>query len=85
MDQTQLGQDADGNYWLRAETWLRPFLTGVSDFLVGHNHANASSVVDKYLSDLKQKNLLDDDTTLVLSITPEAVAHATTGTKHATN
>ena len=71
QDQVQFGKDANEEYWSRAEIWLPQLLTKLATYLA---ETDLSTIIYKFLNNLKEKNTLDDDTTVAMLVTP-AAAH----------
>lgn len=78
LDQAQVGKYRDGSVWTRAEDPVLRFYTALAEyFQESHEFTGASlkSAMNRYLDELRSKGLLDDDASLGLILTPDAVAY----------
>jgi PPM family protein phosphatase len=76
-DQAAIGTDADGRVWISAEESIRLFFTHLKKFFEADIYTDAAltSALGGYLDDIRSKQLMTDDCSIGLLITPAALRY----------
>jgi len=73
-DEVKIGKDASGNLWISGEKTLKKLYDHLNHFFLNENYDTQALKlqITSYLQELKDEQLLDDDATLAVSISPRA-------------
>lgn len=75
IDQTRVGTDDEGEIWIHGPRGLAVLYQHLSSFLTGgaRGQAELDRMLDAYLDALSQQNLIADDSSIGILVTPQAV------------
>lgn len=73
-DQIQIGKDSLGRTWISGEKSMSLFYSELNDYFKG-NKPDLENFLDNYLKKLNEIEELDDDATIALFITDNAITH----------
>lgn len=80
MDQSQVGKYRDGSVWVKTEVTMLRFYAALAEYFdesPDFTDASLREAMIGYLDGLRTDNLLDDDASLGLIVTPTVVAYQT--------